>query len=72
MTPETYIPDPQRFVNHDNDLVAFEAIMIIVLLGYIFWKELISVKERKEINKTLQDVSEALNKLIGASQNDKR
>lgn len=68
---ETLIPDPQRFVNHDNDLVAFEAMMIIVLLGYIFWKELVSIKERKENNKTLMDVAEALNKLIGAA-NDKK
>lgn len=71
MNAETYIPDPQRFVNHDNDLVAFEAMMIIVLLGYIFWKELVSIKERKENNKTLMDVAEALNKLIGAA-NDKK
>jgi hypothetical protein len=67
MTPETLIPDPARFVNHDNQVIALEAMFIIVLLGYIFWKEIVAIKERRENNKTLQEVAEALNKLVGAS-----
>jgi hypothetical protein len=67
MTPETLIPDPSRFVNHDNDVIALEAIFIIVLILYICWKEIIAIKERRENNKTLQEVAEALNKLVGAS-----
>ncbi len=67
MNHETLIPDPQRFTNNDNQVIALEAMFIIILLGYIFWKEVMSYRERRETNKTLQEVSEALNKLVGAS-----
>ena len=67
MQAETYIPDPQRFTNNDNQVIALEAMFIIVLLGYIFWKEIMTYRERKENNKTLQDVAESLNKLVGVA-----
>jgi len=67
MASEILIPDPQRFTNNDNQVIALEAMFIMILVGYIFWKEIMAYRERKEINKTLQDVSEALNKLVGAS-----
>ena len=67
MNAETYIPDPQRFTNNDNQVIALEAMFIIVLLGYIVWKEIMTYRERKENNKTLQDVAESLNKLVGVA-----
>jgi hypothetical protein len=65
--PETYIPDPTRWTNNPNDLVALLSTFIVILLLYIVWKEIMTYRERKENTKTLQDVAESLNKLVGAS-----
>jgi len=72
MTPETYIPDPQRFVNHENQVIALEAMFIIVLVGYIFWKEVISIRKDKETSSTLRELTGLLNKIYGALHDDKR
>ncbi|MFY7936633.1 MAG: hypothetical protein ACOVOQ_04600 [Flavobacterium sp.] len=71
MTPETYIPDPTRFYNHQDDLVAFMMMVIAVLFIYIVWKEIMTYRERKDVNQALRDNTEVINKIYGA-QNDKK
>lgn len=67
MTTETYIPDPQRFTNNDNQVIALESIIIVFLCVYVFWLQKMFSLERKEINKSLSEVSAAVNMLVGAS-----
>lgn len=67
MTSEISIPDPQRFTNNDNQVIALEAIFIVILCLYILWRERMFSSERKEINKSLADVAAAVNMLVGAS-----
>lgn len=71
MTP-AYVPDPTRFYNHQDDLVAFMMMVIVAMAIYIILKDYFARQKDKEINDTLKDVAEAVNKLIGASQNDKK
>lgn len=72
MTAETYIPDPQRFTNNDNQVIALEAMFIIVLVGYIFWKEVTAIRKDKETSSTLRELTGLLNKIYGALHDDKR
>jgi len=65
MTSETYIPDPQRFTNNDNQVIALESIIIVILMVYVLFLQRSWFSERKETNKTLLEVSEAVNILTG-------
>jgi len=65
MTTEISIPDPQRFTNNDNQVIALEAIFIVILMAYVLFLQRAWFSERKETNKTLLEVAEAVNILTG-------
>jgi len=65
MTSEISIPDPQRFTNNDNQVIALEAIFIVILMAYVLFLQRAWFSERKETNKTLLEVAEAVNILTG-------
>lgn len=66
MNTEIPIPDPSRFTNNDNQVIALEAMFIILLVFYIIFIQRAWFSERKEMNKTLLEVAEAVNVLTGA------
>jgi len=65
LTTEIPIPDPQRFTNNDNQVIALEAMFLIILMAYIIFLQRAWFSERKEMNKTLLEVAEAVNVLTG-------
>lgn len=65
MTSEFPLPDPQRFTNNDNQVIALESIIIVALCVYVLWIQRAWFSERKETNKTLLEVAEAVNVLTG-------
>lgn len=71
MTPETYIPDPTRWLNHDNPVIALEAAFIIVLVIWIVWDKITAIRKDKETSSTLRELTGLLNKIYGALD-DKR
>lgn len=71
MTPETYIPDPTRWLNHDNPIIALEAAFIMALVIWIVWDKVTSIRKDKETSATLRELTGLLNKIYGALD-DKR
>jgi len=61
----TAIPDPSRFTNNPNDIIALESMIIVVLCFFIIWLLRRQDKKEQEINKTLQEVAKAVNVLTG-------
>jgi len=59
---ETYIPDPTRWTNNPNDLVA---LLSIVCVGLVFLVIRL-MREGKENRKALSDNTEVLNRIYGA------
>lgn len=65
MQSEISIPDPQRFTNNDNQVIALESMIIVILMAYVIFLQRAWFSERKETNKTLLEVAEAVNVLTG-------
>jgi len=61
---ELTTPPPQvdRFLSSDNQVIALESIVIVVLCVYIIWKE--KMWSRKE--EVLTQLAEAVSELTGA------
>lgn len=72
MTPESLIPpDMERFIKHSDDLVAFEATMIVGLSVYILLIQWLYAKERREVSETNKQLAIALATLTEAVRNVK-
>ena len=71
MPPETYIPDPTRFTNNPNDVIALLSIVCVLLVLALIWIMREWMKDRREGNKSLTENTEVLNKIYGA-MNDKK
>lgn len=69
MTPD-YIPDPTRFTNNPNDLVALLSIVCVFFALAIIWIMREWLKDRRENNQIQLKNIEVLNKIYGAL-NDK-
>lgn len=61
----TSVPDPSRFTNNPNDLVALEAIIIVALCCFIIWLLKSAAKERAIMYSTLTRIEIAFTKLAG-------
>jgi len=70
MTPD-YIPDPSRFIQHQDDLIAFGAMVIVGLCFFIIWIITRWIKDNAENRKALMENTIVLNKIYGAL-NDKK
>lgn len=57
------IPDPTRFTNNPNDLVALEAMIIVALCCFVVWLIKSSATERKTMYDTLNRIEIAFTKL---------
>jgi len=72
MTPESLIPpDMERFTSHKDDLVAFEATVIVALAVYILFIQWLYAKERREVSETNKQLAIALATLTEAVRNVK-
>ena len=72
MQAETYIPDPTRWLNHENPVIALEASFIMVLIIWIVWDKITAIRKDKETSATLRELTGLLNKIYGALHDDKR
>lgn len=69
MTPD-YVPDPTRFTNNPNDVIALLSIICVLLVLALIWIMREWLKDGRE-NKQIQLKNiEVLNKIYGA-MNDK-
>lgn len=64
-------PDMSRFTNHKDDLVAFEAAVIVGLAVYILFIQWLYAKERREVSETNKQLASALATLTEAVRNVK-
>lgn len=71
MNTQVSIPDYDRFTRNDNQLIAFESIVIVVLAVYILFQERMARLERKETNETNKALAHALTVLSEAVKNAK-
>jgi len=62
MTPETYIPDPARWTNNPNDVIALLSIAVVLLIFFVIYL----LRQLKESNKTISENTNVLNKIYGA------
>lgn len=60
MNTSTTIPDYDRFTKSDNQLIAFESIVIVVLCVYILFQDRMARLERKETTETNKALAQAL------------
>lgn len=72
MNSETLAPpDMTRFTEHKDDLVAFEASVIVALAVYILFIQWLYAKERREVSETNKQLAIALATLTEAVRNVK-
>ena len=70
MTPETLAPpDMTRFTTHKDDLVAFEAAVIVALAVYVMILHWMYGGERKEMRKTMDTLAQSIPVLTEVMRN---
>ncbi len=70
MTPETLATtDMSRFTNSENDLVAFEATVIVALAAYIMFLHWMYGRQFKELKNTLDVLGSSVPTLTEAVHN---